>query len=153
MFPKLKLSQHSQQGSALIIGIFVLTVMFLIAASLIRIVGDADESVNQEVWGTRALFSANSGADAALAQLFPLNGVTKTCANVSPTWTPPTGPDFNGFHNCTVLVSCNTATVGSVSQYRINSSAVCETGNCAGNSSSSTCLRVSRQVEVEARAQ
>ena len=51
MFPKLKLTQHSQQGSALIIGVFVLTVMFLLAASLIRIVSDADESVNMEVWG------------------------------------------------------------------------------------------------------
>jgi MSHA biogenesis protein MshP len=151
MYPKLRLSQHSQQGSALIIGIFVLTVMFIIAASLIRIVGDADESVNQEVWGTRALFSANSGADAALAQLFPVDGTATSCDDVSSKWIPPIGPGFNGFHNCTVSISCNTATVGSVSQYRINSSAVCETGDCTGNSSSSTCLRVSRQVEVEAR--
>jgi MSHA biogenesis protein MshP len=149
MYPKLRLSQHSQQGSALIIGIFVLTVMFLIAASLIRIVGDADESVNQEVWGTRALFSANSGADAALAQLFPVDGTATSCDDVSSPWTPPAG--LVGFHNCTVSITCNTATVGSVSQYRINSSAVCETANCAGNSNSSRCLRVSRQVEVEAR--
>jgi MSHA biogenesis protein MshP len=151
MYPKLRLSQHSQQGSALIIGIFVLTVMFIIAASLIRIVGDADESVNQEVWGTRALFSANSGADAALAQLFPVDGSAATCTNVSSSWTPPTG--LVGFHNCTVSVSCNTAAADGEIQYRINSLAVCETGNCTGNSNSSRCLRVSRQVEVEARAQ
>lgn len=151
MYPKLKLPQHSQQGSALIIGIFVLTVMFLLAASLIRIVGDADESVNMEVWGTRALFSANSGADAALAELFPVDGTVATCTNVSSTWTPPN--NIVGFHNCSVTISCNTANVGSVVQYRINSLAVCETGNCAGSSNSSTCLRVSRQVEVEARAQ
>ncbi|MGI2225734.1 MSHA biogenesis protein MshP [Shewanella frigidimarina] len=148
MFPKLKLTQHSQQGSALIIGVFVLTVMFLLAASLIRIVGDADESVNMEVWGTRAFFSANSGADAALAQLFPLSGAVN-CANVNLTWVPPNNAP--GFHNCRVNISCNTATVGSVNQHRINSTAVCETTNCAENSSSSTCLRVSRQVEVEAR--
>ncbi|MBB1441341.1 MSHA biogenesis protein MshP, partial [Shewanella sp. SG41-4] len=97
MFPKLKLTQHYQQGSALIIGVFVLTVMFLLAASLIRIVGDADESVNMEVWGTRALFSANSGADAALAQLFPINGTVANCANVSSTWIPPS--NAVGFHN------------------------------------------------------
>lgn len=149
MFPKLKLSQQAQQGSALIIGVFVLTVMFVIAASLIRIVGDADESVNMEVWGTRALFSANSGADAALAELFPLDGTATTCTNVSGSWTPPAGEV--GFHGCTVSVSCNTATAEGETQYRISSLAVCETGNCAGNSSNSTCLRVSRQVEVEAR--
>lgn len=144
-----KLNQHSQQGSALIIGIFVLTVMFLLAASLIRIVGDADESVNMEVWGTRALFSANSGADAALAQLFPLSGAPATCANVSPTWTPPA--NALGFYNCSVTINCNKATVGSVTQYRINSLAVCQTGDCSGGGSTSSCLRVSRQVEVEAR--
>ncbi|KVX00046.1 hypothetical protein [Shewanella frigidimarina] len=149
MFPKLKLTQHSQQGSALIIGVFVLTVMFLLAASLIRIVGDADESVNMEVWGTRAFFSANSGADAALAQLFPVDGSVADCTSVSSTWVPPNNAP--GFHNCRVNISCNTATVGSVNQHRINSTAVCETGNCTGNSNSSTCLRVSRQVEVEAR--
>jgi MSHA biogenesis protein MshP len=149
MFPKHKLTHHYQRGSALIIGVFVLTVMLLIAASLIRIVGDADESVNMEVWGTRALFSANSAADAALAQLFPVNGTTANCTNVSSIWTPPSG--LVGFHGCSVSVSCNTATVGSIVQYRINSLAICETGNCAGSASSSTCLRVSRQVEVEAR--
>jgi MSHA biogenesis protein MshP len=107
--------------------------------------------VNMEVWGTRALFSANSGADTALAELFPLLGSAANCTNVSPTWTPPN--NAVGFHNCSVTISCNTANVGSVVQYRINSLAVCETGNCAGSSNSSTCLRVSRQVEVEARAQ
>lgn len=149
MFPNHKLTHHSQRGSALIIGIFVLTVMFLVAASLIRIVGDADESVNMEVWGTRALFSANSGADAALAQLFPLSGSVATCSNVSSSWTPPS--NAVGFHSCTVSISCNAASTSGVTQYRINSLAVCETGDCAGDSSSSTCLRVSRQVEVEAR--
>ncbi|GGP41629.1 MSHA biogenesis protein MshP [Shewanella saliphila] len=149
MFPKYQFAQHSQRGSALIIGIFVITVMFVIAASLIRIVGDADESVNMEVWGTRALFSANSGADAALAQLFPLDGSAATCSDVASTWTPPS--NAVGFHSCSVSISCNTASVSGVTQYRINSLAVCETGDCAGDSSSSTCLRVSRQVEVEAR--
>jgi MSHA biogenesis protein MshP len=149
MFPNHKLTHHSQRGSALIIGIFVLTVMFLVAASLIRIVGDADESVNMEVWGTRALFSANSGADAALAQLFPLSGSAATCTDVASTWSPPN--NAVGFHSCTVNISCNAASTSGVTQYRINSLAVCETGDCAGDSSSSTCLRVSRQVEVEAR--
>ncbi|WP_418357970.1 MULTISPECIES: MSHA biogenesis protein MshP [Shewanella] len=146
---KRKLTHHTQRGSALIIGIFVLTVLFLVAASLIRIVGDADESVNVEVWGTRALFSANSGADAALAQLFPLNGSLANCSNVSPTWTAPA--NALGFYSCSVTTSCNAATVGSVIQYRISSLAICQTGDCSGGGSTSTCLRVSRQVEVEAR--
>ncbi|MFV0595619.1 MSHA biogenesis protein MshP [Shewanella sp.] len=132
---------HRQGGSALVIGIFVITVMFLLAAALINIVEDADTGLTQEVWGTRALAAANSGADAALAQLFPLNAAanyTPSCSSVSSTWTPP---DVVGFHACSVSLSCASYSVGTVTQYRVNSKAVCESGD----------TRVSRQVEVEAR--
>ncbi|EGM68722.1 MSHA biogenesis protein MshP [Shewanella sp. HN-41] len=44
-----------QGGSALIIGIFVITVMFLLASALINIVEDADTGLTQEVWGTRGI--------------------------------------------------------------------------------------------------
>ncbi|WP_415775423.1 MSHA biogenesis protein MshP [Shewanella oncorhynchi] len=130
-----------QRGSALIIGVFVITVMFLLASALINIVQDGDTGLTQEVWGTRAFAAANSGADAALAQLFPLNAAanaTATCTSVSSSWTPP---DVVGFHACAVTVSCNVYKVGAVTQYLIKSTAVCESGE----------TRVSRQVEVEAR--
>ena len=131
-----------QGGSALVIGIFVITVMFLLAAALINIVEDADTGLTQEVWGTRALAAANSGADAALAQLFPLNAAanyTPSCSSVSSTWTPPY---VAGFHACSVAIKCTRySVVGVITQYRINSTAVCESGD----------TRVSRQVEVEAR--
>ncbi|MCL1142103.1 MSHA biogenesis protein MshP [Shewanella gaetbuli] len=145
MFPS---HRRFQQGSALVIGVFVLVVMFLLAASLLRIVEDGDEAISMEVWGARALNSANSGADAALAQLFPISGAAANCANVSSSWTPPAGQV--GFHGCQVAISCNDVSVGAVTQYRINSSAVCETGGC-GADDTTNCLRVSRQVEVEAR--
>lgn len=134
-------SAHRQGGSALVIGIFVITVMFLLAAALINIVEDADTGLTQEVWGTRALAAANSGADAALAQLFPLNAptnATATCTSVSSSWTPP---DVVGFHACSVTLQCTQYFVDSVTQYHIKSHAVCESGD----------TRVSRQVEVEAR--
>ncbi|MEJ6520029.1 MSHA biogenesis protein MshP [Shewanella bicestrii] len=134
-------SARRQGGSALIIGIFVITVMFLLAAALINIVEDADTGLTQEVWGTRALAAANSGADAALAQLFPLNApanATATCTSVTSSWTPP---NVVGFHACSVSLSCASYSVGAVTQFRINSKAVCESGDTL----------VSRQVEVEAR--
>ena len=130
-----------QRGSALIIGVFVITVMFLLASALINIVQDSDTALTQEVWGTRAFAAANSGADAALAQLFPLNtaaNATATCASVSSSWVPP---DVVGFHACSVSLRCTSYSVGAVIQYRINSTAVCESGD----------TRVSRQIEVEAR--
>jgi len=132
---------HRQGGSALVIGIFVITVMFLLAAALINIVEDADSGLTQEVWGTRALAAANSGADAALAQLFPLNApanATATCTGVANSWTPP---NVVGFHACSVSLQCTKYFVDSVIQYHIKSQAICESGD----------TRVSRQVEVEAR--
>lgn len=141
-------ARSKQQGSALIIGVFVIVVMFLLAASLLNIIEDADEAVSMEVWGARALNSANSGADAALAQLFPLDGSPATCTNVQSSWTPPA--NAIGFYGCRVNISCNSATVDTLTQYRINAQAICETGAC-GNDSSTDCLRVHRQIQVEAR--
>ncbi|MBE7214453.1 MSHA biogenesis protein MshP [Shewanella benthica] len=135
-----------QRGSALVIGIFVITVMFLMASALINVLEDADEQVNLEVWGTRALAAANSGADSALAQLFPLDGSASSCTNVSATWTPPVAP---GFHQCSVVLTCTPTTVASVTRFLITSAATCETGDCS--SINGNCLRVNRQVEVEAR--
>ncbi|MCG9747983.1 MSHA biogenesis protein MshP [Shewanella sp. Isolate8] len=142
------LNRSSQRGSALVIGIFIITVMFLMAAALINIVSDADEGVNLEVLATRAFAAANSGADAAMAQLFPLSGTVIGCSSVSASWTPP---NVVGFHGCSVALSCNqtTVTIGSesVTQYLIGSEATCAVGNCDGDA----CLRVNRKVEVEAR--
>jgi len=134
-----------QQGSALVIGIFVITVMFLMAAALVNILNDADEQVNLEVLGTRAFATANSGADAALSQLFPLSGLPadRVCAANS-SWTPP---DLVGFHGCTVALTCKATTFSGVTQYLITSEATCAVGNCDGDS----CIRVNRKVEVEAR--
>ena len=126
-----------QRGSALIIGVFVITVMFLLASALINIVQDSDTALTQEVWGTRAFAAANSGADAALAQLFPLNGAVGICLATS-TWNLP---NVTGFHACSVTLTCTAYAVDAVTQYRINSKAICESGE----------TRVSRQVEVEAR--
>lgn len=143
----INLGASKQKGSALVIAVFVILVMFLLAGTLIRMLEDGDESVNVEVWGARALFSANSAADAELAKLFPLSGAVGVCSANS-TWTPPSSV---GFHGCSVTVTCNAINVDGVTQYQIVSNAVCETGDCAGDAATTNCLRVNRQVEVEAR--
>ncbi|MCS4556017.1 MSHA biogenesis protein MshP [Shewanella sp. C32] len=147
----MRLGRQQQRGASLMIALFIIVVMAVLATSLIRISSDADEGVNIEVWSVRAFYAANSGADAALAQLFPLNGNAPSCANVDSQWIPP---DSVGFSGCAaVQLSCNTLTAGELSLYRITSSAVCETGVCdESHDENSQCLRVHRSVEVEARA-
>ncbi|MFQ6371850.1 MSHA biogenesis protein MshP [Shewanella sp. YIC-542] len=144
-------NQHSsvmarQRGSALVIAIFVIVIMSLLASVLLRLSSNADEGVNQEVWSLRAFNAANSGADAALARLFPLDGTTAGCSAVGNEWTPP---DVAGFSSCRVSLQCNSLSVGDDTVYTVRSAAICETGNCDAGTVS--CLRVSRTVEVEAR--
>ncbi len=45
------LGASKQKGSALVIAVFVIIVMFLLAGTLIRMLEDGDASVNVEVWG------------------------------------------------------------------------------------------------------
>lgn len=144
-----------QRGSALVIGVFIITVMFLLAAALINVLNDADQQISVEVWGTRAFAAANSGADRSLATLFPLDGSNGSC-DASVTWDIGTDTGLVGFHGCTVRMACSTVTVNlprnNMTQYLITSTATCSSGECnAGVESDASCIRVSRQVEVEAR--
>ena len=132
-------SLKMQTGSMLVLAIFILTVMFALAAALININQNEDAALNQEVLGTRALFMANSGADAALAGLFPLNGNVSNCSSVSATWSP--ADNVVGFRGCTVTRNCEAFVNNTDTQFRITSRAVCGSGE----------HRVSRQVEVLAR--
>lgn len=145
-----------QRGSALIIGVFIITVMFLLAATLINVLDDADQQISLEVWGTRAFAAANSGADRALAELFPVDQVGVGACNVNTTWDIATDTGLVGFHGCSVNIRCNAVTTTTLpinmTQYLITSTATCSTGQCdSGTNSDASCIRVNRTVEVEAR--
>ncbi|MDR8522162.1 MSHA biogenesis protein MshP [Shewanella fidelis] len=146
-----------QNGSALVIGVFIITVMFLLAAALINVLNDADQQISVEVWGTRALAAANSGADKSLAALFPVNGTSGNCA-AQTTWNIGSETGLVGFHGCEVVMTCSRVETSypapqeNMTQYLITSTATCSTGECDNVvGSESSCIRVSRQVEVEAR--
>lgn len=137
------------------IGVFIITVMFLLAATLINVLDDADQEISLEVWGTRAFAAANSGADRALAALFPVDGSAGSCPPQT-TWNIGTATGLVGFNGCSVVMTCSSVTTNlpqnNMTQYLITSTATCSTGQCdSGSDSDASCIRVSRQVEVEAR--
>lgn len=148
-----------QRGSALIIGVFIITVMFLLAATLINVLDDADQQITLEVWGTRAFAAANSGADRALAELFPVDQVGVGICNANTDekrWEIGSDTGLVGFHGCSVVISCNAVTTTTLpinmTQYLITSTATCSTGQCdLVTDSDASCIRVNRTVEVEAR--
>lgn len=146
----LKLSYRQQAGSTLVLGIFIITIMMLLATSLIRVNKNINEDVSFEVWGIRALTAANSAGERALSQLFPINAPVTNCGAISTTWTPPAG--LTGFADCSVNINCSTVVVGTVTQFSIVSEATCESGDCSGGAdSTTTCLRVNREVEMQVR--
>lgn len=139
-------SISSQKGSALMIALFVIIVVFLLGSSLVKLLESSNESISQEVLGARALAAANSGMQAQLQQLFPLNGAGSVC----PMADNYSFDNVQGLNQCRAETSCdNYATVNSVNYFRLTSTGICGTGNMAADSK--TIVRSSRTVQVEAR--
>ncbi|GAL06390.1 PilX N-terminal domain-containing pilus assembly protein [Photobacterium aphoticum] len=69
-------SSRRQRGSALIMAIFLITVMGLLAAAMIRIDHTSQSTTAHEVFATRAWYAAHSGNEYVLSQLFPLGQST-----------------------------------------------------------------------------
>lgn len=133
MFPsphrKTGLPLQRQQGSMLIIALFIIIVLGFLAFAMINIGEDSNRSIVYEVNGARALNAANSGAERALADIFAPN-VTGSCTTVNNnTYLLPTQlPAFSG---CNVTVQCDQFDVVQTgfTHYRIESSANCSAGD------------------------
>ena len=131
--------KRAQRGFSLPIAIFILVIMALIGAAMVTIMQNGQQSVSTAVLSTRAFFSAQSGAQIALGQLFPLNAGTANCPASYPTinFTAP------GLAGCTAAVSCSSSTIGSKTYYTLNSTGTCDVSS----------TRAARQIRVQARSQ
>lgn len=138
MFLNVKNKQR-QKGSALVIAVFIMTVMLLLASSLIKLLESNTESVNYEVLGTRAFMAARTGAQWQLSQIFPLNGDTASC--------PANIPDLDlsgidGLNTCVAEITCSESSgIDGVNYYTVTS-----TGSCGAAQ-----IATSRTVQVEVR--
>lgn len=130
------------------VSIFVLVVLSLLAASLINVVSDSSRSVAVEVYGTRALMAAQSGADLALVSLFPLtNGSGESCADV-PASDSGRFANQPGMNGCSVTIACTEQTLpggaGDV-LYTVTATGFCQAGTDVES------IRVERIIQLEAR--
>ncbi len=143
MFPKsmtIFKKINKQQGSALVQAIFIITVMALLGATLVRVFSSNAEAIAYEVIGTRALHTAQAGMQRKMAELFPLAPNVGVCSGSADDYDFST---IQGLQNCTANVTCTPdATVAGTSYYTISS-----TGQCgvAG-------VLTSRQIEVKAKS-
>ena len=130
MFYKSSFNQHykKQQGSALIVSIFVIVVMSVMAAAMIRVDWSSQDITTKEVLGTRAWFTTHSGNEMMLNLLFPVGASAANAAACVPTtaFTPANN------YNCTANVSCTPNTVSragsTITMFYLESTATCGSG-------------------------
>ena len=129
-----------QQGSALVIAIFIIVVMSLLGAALVRVMSTSAETIVYEVLGTRAFQAAQSGLNMKMQTMFPLLPQAQgVCNNVPPNYLFTTVP---GLENCRAEVTCSLEhDIYSVEYYKVISTGICEGGD----------ITTSRSLEVTAR--
>jgi MSHA biogenesis protein MshP len=132
-------------GSALVIAIFVIIVMSLLGATLVKILASSQQNVVYEVLGTRAFAAAQSGIQWQLSQIFPLNtsGGTACAAQNDIDINTPIYNNVKGLAQCSVSVQCTDFVIDSIRYYTVNATAECEAASG---------ILTSRTIEVEARS-
>ncbi|MCQ1057135.1 MshP protein [Photobacterium sp. DNB23_23_1] len=119
-----------QRGSALVVSLFIITVMGAFAAAMIRIDWSGQDTTAREVFATRAWYAAHSGNDIVLSKLFPLGKTVSEPLACEQTY------DFNKdaeLFSCQKLqVICKTYSYKENGQpankYQLESTATCGSG-------------------------
>lgn len=111
----MQLRSH-QQGSSLVIVIFIIIVFGLLGLAMVRLLSGSTSSVLAEVGGTRAMFAANSSIQSFLTELFPLDedgAAAGLCVERQVNTPPPrettySYPDeVNGLAGCSAELFCD----------------------------------------------
>jgi MSHA biogenesis protein MshP len=132
------------QGSALVIAIFIIIVMSLLGAALVKMLASSQQNVVYEVLGPRAYAAAQSGIQWQLSQVFPLStsgGVSCAVQSVIDA-NKPTFSGVNGLAQCSVSLKCSDFVIASTRYYTLEATGQCEAGP----------ELTSRTIQVEARS-
>lgn len=135
--------KNNQQGSALVIAIFIIIVLSALGAALVSMLDSSQEGVAFEVLGTRAYTAAQSGVQWQLAELFPLNSDAVACKSQADIdSSTPSFSSVTGLDQCNISVSCTDFERDGIRYYVVKS-----TGQCTLDSEVT-----SRTIEVDARS-
>ncbi|MFV2060808.1 MAG: hypothetical protein ACC653_08985 [Gammaproteobacteria bacterium] len=123
--------KKQQRGISLLMMVFFIVLIAVISAALVKITATANITIGNEVISTRSFFAAETGAQNAMALLFPLNGtVVTTCSTVNNALNSPSITlTANGLGSCSVSVVCNgPANINGRYYYEIESTGQCGSG-------------------------
>ncbi|WP_373938169.1 MSHA biogenesis protein MshP [Vibrio kanaloae] len=124
--------KSSQQGSVLIVAVFVIVVMGFLATSLVQVQWSNHDTLTRKQLGTQAWLLAHSANEWALTQVYPLTvspavstSVSAACGNLN------SNQVSSGMSTiCTVgkLTCSQIGTLDSVGFFKIESTAICGSG-------------------------
>ncbi|OAN16521.1 hypothetical protein A3K86_10135 [Photobacterium jeanii] len=116
---------HKQQGSTLVIVLFVLTAMAVMAVGMVKLNWSQSDTTAKEVLSTRAWFAANSGNEVGLAKLFPLGDEVKA-VGCKTAFGATEKLSLNMIAGCSIQVTCDEYKVsGAMTTYQLTSMATC----------------------------
>jgi MSHA biogenesis protein MshP len=118
------MSSSRQRGFSLILVLFLLVVVSLLAVSMTRLDSGSSVAVSQEILSVRALFAAESGAQAMAMKVFPINSSSTCPGTLNLTYTA------NGLNGCTAMVTitCPAITAAGKTVYSVQSEGICNSG-------------------------
>jgi MSHA biogenesis protein MshP len=125
MSPKQNQRAFRQRGVGLPLAIFIITVLALIVVTITQLQQGTAEMEIQDLQSTRAFYAAESGAQAALALLFPLDGSAGASCS-TPIYTNTFS--VQGLNGCNVSVSCQSDNLGPTTFYTLTSQGTCGSG-------------------------
>jgi len=149
---------EKQQGSAIVMSLFVIIILTLLGSVLMRMISTSSEAMSQEVLGTRAYMAANSAMEGELQRLFPLNTISSGYCDTEFTnrerlLETALGDDIPGLYDCVAKVSCknyHNDLITGTKYYRLTSTGECGSGVMDANSK--VIVKSSRTIQVEARS-
>lgn len=132
--------KKNQRGSSLVLAIFIIVVMALLGAALLKIMITNEEDYVYEVLGTRAYNAAQTGVQWRLQQIFPLGDEDGDVGMCIDEGLPLTTVD--GLKQCRADVTCTSLAHNSVNYFTVTS-----VGSCKVNDETT-----SRMIEVQAKS-
>jgi len=125
-------SIKQQQGSMLIIALFIIVVISLLAATLSRVLSSTADSVANEVYSAKAYYAAESGMEYGIFQVLRNSQVCADFPDLT-VISNATNLQFNisddvGLENCSVAVTCQSIPVDSSSLFYLTSTGTCDGG-------------------------
>ncbi|WP_340676981.1 MSHA biogenesis protein MshP [Paraglaciecola sp.] len=122
-------SRKSQQGSMLVIALFVIVVLAFLGLTITKMLSATTDNVIYEVLGQRALNAARTGLECNLSAKYPIPAQKPYCVDL----TVKDLSHVSGLENCRYTVSFNDVTVkdrGKTFTYSdFTSTGKCEVGN------------------------